>query len=188
MISRPNAPWLGHFARQLIADVLIHVAIATCAGTVLFLVVDFVEVGNRARDTATAKDFALLSLYSVPTILKLIMPVSAPIGALTAISAQMRKLEIAAFFASGAPPAAVLKPLMISGVLLAAGYASVIEFMIPPSSAKTNVIRQRMGLPYANSMWGRNGWYKGTNQLYRVRTLAKSDASELKSVLMLRVR
>ena len=182
-----RSPWLGHFARGLILELLIHVAIASCAGTVLFLVVDFVEVGNRARDTATANDFASLSFYSIPMILKLIMPVSAPIGALTAISAQMRKLEIAAFFAAGAPPIAILKPLFISGLLLGATYAGIVEFLIPPASAKTNVIRQRMGLPYANNMWGRNGWYKGTEQLYRVRTLARSDASQLKDVLMLRI-
>jgi lipopolysaccharide export LptBFGC system permease protein LptF len=185
--NKRNAPWLGHFARRLILDVLVHICIATCAGIVLFLVVDFVEVGNRAKETSAASDFAQLSMFSIPMIIKLITPVSAPIGALTAIGAQMRRLEIAAFFASGAPPSAIFRPLLITGLMVASVYAGIVEFLIPPSAAKTNVIRQRMGLPYANSLWGRSGWYKGTQRLYRVRTLARSDASELKDVVMLRI-
>jgi len=165
-----------------------HIGVASCAGIMLFLVVDFVEVGNRARDTATPSDFAMLSLFSIPMIFKLIAPVGAAIGTFTAVGAQMRKLEIAAFFASGASPMALLKPLLLAGLVFAALYATVVETLIPPAAAKTNVVRRRMGLPYAHSYWGRNGWYKGKDQLYRVRILARSDASELKDVLMLKLK
>lgn len=188
MKSARRSPWLGRFARRLIIDVLSHISVACCAGTVLFLVVDFVEVGNRAKASATAADFGLLSLLSIPMIFKLIAPVGAAIGTFTAIGAQMRRLEIAAFFASGASPLALFKPLVLAGLVFAGLYAGLVETLIPPAAAKTNIVRRRMGLPYAHSYWGRNGWYKGKDQLYRVRTLARSDASQLKDVLMLKIK
>ena len=153
-----RAPWFGRFARQIAFDVMLHVTIATAAGVLLFLVIDFVEVGNRASTSATSGDFAKLSLFTIPRVLKILLPATAPIGAVTAIGAHMRRLEIAAIFASGASPLAVVKPVILAGLVIAASYVAIVEWLVPPAAVQANTIRQRMGLPYVSSYWGRHGW------------------------------
>jgi len=103
-----RAPWLGRFAVALIRDVMVHVAVALAGGTTLFLVVDFVEIGNLAADHATPSDLLQLSALNIPRIFKLLLPVAAPVGTLTAVGGQLRRLEIPALLAAGASPLAIL--------------------------------------------------------------------------------
>lgn len=182
-----RSPTFGLFGRLLMRDLILHMLIASSVGVTLFLVIDFVEVGNRAKDTATAEDFALLSLYSIPTILKLILPVTVPMGALTAVSAQMRSLELAAFLSAGASIWALIKPILVASCVAAGLYGGIVEYLIPRSSEKANTVRRKMGLPYSNTMWGRSGWYKGHRQLYRIENIPRRDASELQGIVMLEV-
>lgn len=184
-----RAPWLGRFAVALIRDVMVHVAIALAAGTTLFLVVDFVEVGNLAADHATSKDLLALSLFSIPRVFKLLLPVAAPIGTLTAVGGQLRRLEIAALLAAGASPAAVLKPVAVAALLWGVTYAVVVDRLVPPATSKLSVVRRRVGLPTRSQggLTGRHTWLKGRDQLYRVRALAAADGAVLDSVLILDV-
>lgn len=187
MKARLRAPWFGRFARQVTADVLVHVLIATLAGVVLFSVVDFVEVGNRARAAATSADFGALALYSVPRVLQLLLPVAATIGTLTAVSALSRRREIVAWFAAGASSWAMAKPLIVAGLVVGVGYGAIIEWLVPPAASHESAVRARMGLPRSDAQLGRHGWYKGKQWLYRVRTLATPDGTQLDDVLMLHV-
>ena|GEM_PF-2539773 len=187
MITGRRSPTFGLFGRLLMRDLVLHMMIASSVGVTLFLVIDFVEVGNRAKDTATAQDFALLSLYSIPTTLKLILPVTVPMGALTAVSAQMRTLELAAFLAAGASIWALIKPILVAASIAAGLYIGIVEYLIPPSSEHANTVRRKMGLPYSNTMWGRSGWYKGRRQLYRIENIRRGDASELQGIVMLKI-
>ncbi len=182
-----RAPWLGRFAVALIRDVMVHVAVALAGGTTLFLVVDFVEIGNLAADHATPSDLLQLSALNIPRIFKLLLPVAAPVGTLTAVGGQLRRLEIPALLAAGASPLAILKPVAIAGVVWALVFGAVIEALVPPTTSDLSVIRRRVGLPTRSQggLTDRHTWLKGAEQLYRVRALAAPDGAVLEQVLIL---
>jgi lipopolysaccharide export system permease protein len=186
MSAAYRAPVLGRFARRLAGELALHVALATAAGTLLFLVVDFVEVGNRASDAAKSADLARLAAYGLPRVIALLLPATAAIGALTGVGAACRRLEVVAMFAAGAGPRALLGPVVLVGLGWALGQAALVETLAPPAAAAADGARRRLGLPSPPTE-GRQTWFKGQDALYRVRTLAASDGSALEDVLILRV-
>ncbi|MEQ8980327.1 MAG: LptF/LptG family permease [Deltaproteobacteria bacterium] len=185
-----RSPWLGRFARQIVRDMLAHVAIATIAGLSLFIAVDFVETGNIGYIEGTAADVALLELSNLPVVYQQIAIFCALIGASTAMASLARRQELVAFLAAGAGPTALLKPALLAGLVLAALYASVTEWVVPEAQATTARLRRRLGLPVRNTDVLRRGrmWFRGRDRIYRVERLEDPEGRALGGVLMLTVR
>jgi lipopolysaccharide export system permease protein len=189
MSDRIEAPMFGLFARTLLATVFLHIAVATACGVMLFSVVDFVEVGALAADTATTADLLQLSLMKSPTLIRLILPVAAPIGVTTAVGSLVRRFEIGALFAAGASPRAVFKPIGLAALAVACVHWANVEWLVPPTRARVSEVRARMGLHNAPvDLLGRNrSWFKGREQLYRVRSVLDTKGEKLGDVLVLAV-
>lgn len=184
-----RTPWLGFFGRQIVRDVLVHVAIATCAGIALYTMIDGAEKANQALRKATAKDLLLLELAGLPVVYQLIAPFAALVGSLTAMAALARRQELVVMLAAGGSPLAFLKPALIAGLLLAGLYASITEWVVPPSRTMKTAVSRRLGLSTRSTDVLRAGrmWFKGKDRIYRVEDLEDEHGRALGGVMMLTV-
>lgn len=183
-------PWLGVYPRAVLRAAGLHVAIAGLAGLILFAVVDFVEIGNLARAEAESGDILLLILVNVPTTLRTVLPVAAPIGAATALGALLRRRELVAFFAAGASPGAVLAPLGLLGLALAALHVLNVELLVSSSRPMVVELRHELGLGGSrqDGLGEQRSWFKGRDHLYRVESVMDEGGRRLAQVLILTVK
>ncbi|MFO0728274.1 MAG: LptF/LptG family permease [Myxococcota bacterium] len=179
---------MGRFGRHAAALMAVHVAIATLAGVCLYLVVDFVEVGNLAVERGE-DDLIRLSLLNLPRVLRLMLPVAAPVGTISAISGLIRRRELIAMFGAGASPARVLWPTALVGLVIAALMVLNAELLVPPSAASVGAIRKRIGLGQSplEGPGKRQSWFRGREYVYHVGSLADPRGRVAEGVLMLRL-
>lgn len=185
-----RSPWFGRFARALLRTVALHVGLASLTGLLLFAIVDFVEIGNLARAEATSRDILLLILVNVPTTLRTVLPVAAPIGAATAIGALLRRRELVAFFSAGAGPGAVLGPLGLLALALATAHVLNVELLVSSARAKVVELRHELGLGRSrqDGISEQRSWFKGRDHLYRVESVMDESGGALARVLILSVK
>lgn len=180
----------GRFSVMAARILAIHVTLSVLAGAALFLIVDFVEVGNLAADAATTGELLRLSLMSLPRVLRLMLPVAAPIGVLTGLGALVRRREIEALLSAGAHPMIVLWPVLAVALAAASLHAVNAEWLIPPAAAEASAIRRRIGLSAGalERAAKRQSWFRGEDRVYRVGALADRDGTALERVIMLKVQ
>lgn len=180
---------LGRFGRLAARNVALHVAITALAGAALFLIVDFVELGNLAADTASSGELGKLSLFNLPRVFQTLLPVAAPIGVLTGIGALVRRREIEALISAGATPLRLLAPVFVVGLSGALLYAANAEWIVPRTAPEVSAIRRKLGLSAGplDRAGGRQTWFRGKDRLVRVSALADSKGAALEGVTLLRV-
>ncbi|MCK6550909.1 LptF/LptG family permease, partial [Myxococcota bacterium] len=185
-----RSPWLGLFGRQLARDVGLHVAIAFGAAITLFVAIDSVEVVNRALSRATLLDLLRLQLYGIPAVVQQFASFCVLIGTMTALASLVRRGEIVAFFAAGASPFAILRPIVCAGLVIAAAEAGLTEWIAPRARAEVSAARHRLGLPsLAGDKVGSvsQTWFRGEDLVYRVEALEDPRGRVLGHVLVLRI-
>jgi lipopolysaccharide export LptBFGC system permease protein LptF len=178
-------PLLRHVARTL----FVHVSLALLAAVVLYLVVDFVEVGNMALERGQPDALSRLTWMNLPRVFRMMVPIAAPIGATSAIGALMRRREILALVAAGAPPRVLLRPVVGAGVVLAALHAANVEWLVPPASLEVAALRRQIGMaPGPLEGAGRKqSWFRGRSLVYRVGGLRNTAGGRVEGVLMLAI-
>ncbi|MCC7381405.1 MAG: LptF/LptG family permease [Deltaproteobacteria bacterium] len=188
MIRGRRTAGLGRFAREVASTVALHVVLATISGALLFSLIDLIEVGNIA-DRISGEDLWRLSLVSVPRILRMMMPIAAPLGTVTAIGTLVRRREIEAFFAAGAHPTALLPAVISVGLVMAVLHAANQEWLVPPASSELSQLRRKMGLTSGplELFSRRQSWIRGQDLLYRVHSLADRAGRVVEGVLILRL-
>ncbi len=184
-----RVPLTGRFARVVMSTVLSHVAIATLAGVCLYLVIDFVEVGNFLSDQGSASLLAQLTFLNLPRVLRLMVPVAAPIGVLTAVGALARRREVEAMLAAGASPWVVAAPVIVCGLLIGGLHAANVELLVPPSAIEVGALRRKLGLGSGplEVYQKRQAWFRGRDLVYRVGRLADREGTRAEDVLVLRL-
>lgn len=184
-----KVPVFGRFGRAVFGATLAHVALATLAGVCLYLVIDFVEVGNFLSDKSSGSLLAQLTLLNLPRVLRMMVPVAAPIGVLTAIGALVRRREVEAMLASGASPLVVAAPALACGLAVAAIHVINVELLVPPSAIEVGSLRRKLGLGTGplESYQKRQAWFRGHDLVYRVGRLADREGRRAEDVLVLRL-
>lgn len=179
---------LGRFLRHAALLIAVHVGIAMLAGICLYLVVDFVEVGNLAVERGE-DDLLRLSVLNLPRVARLMLPVAAPIGTLSALSGLIRRRELVAWFGAGASPATLLRPVAAVSLLAGLIFALNSELLIPPSAAAVGVLRQKIGLGQSplEGLGRRQSWFRGTDFVYHVSSLPDPSGQRASGVMMLRL-
>lgn len=187
--ARRRVPWAGRFARTLALTVATHVALSTLAGVCLYLVIDFVEVGNFISDKSDGALLARLTLLNLPRVLRMMVPVAAPIGVLTAVGALVRRREVEAMLAAGASPLVVATPVLCCGLVLGALHAANVELGVPPSAIEVGALRKKLGLGSGplEAYQKRQAWFRGRDLVYRVGRLADRAGTRAEDVLVLRL-
>lgn len=179
---------LGRFLRHAALTIAVHLGIAMLAGICLYLVVDFVEVGNLAVERGE-DDLLRLSVLNLPRVARLMIPVAAPIGTLSALSGLIRRREVVAWFGAGASPAMILRPVAAVSLLTGLIFALNSELLIPPSAAAVGVLRQKIGLGQSplEGLGRRQSWFRGTDFVYHVSSLPDPSGQRASGVMMLRL-
>lgn len=185
-----RSPWLGLYARVVLATAGLHIGISTLVGLMLFAIVDFVEIGNLARADASSGAILELILSNVPTTFRTVLPVAAPIGAATALGTLLRRRELIALFAAGAAPSAVMIPLVLLGVGLSALHVLNVEFLVSSTRARVVELRHHLGLSrsHQEGLGEQRTWFKGQNHLYRVESVLDEEGRRLARVMILSVK
>jgi LPS export ABC transporter permease LptG len=182
-----RAPWLGLFGRQLVRDVARNSALALLSGLALFVAIDFVEAGNLVKEEAPFATLFWLELFNLPLVIQQVGHLAAVIGAATATATLLRRGEVVAMFAAGAPPSALLKPALIAGLGFAIGYAALTEWIVPPARAEVSALRRELGLPVKETEMLRRHqtWFRGKHEIYRVREMEDEEGRVLAGVTIL---
>lgn len=182
-----RAPWFGLFGRQLFRDILVNTTLAMAAGLALFVAVDFVETGNLVRQDASFFDLFLLELYNMPLVVQQVGHLAAVIGTTSAVAALLRRGEVVAILAAGAPPTVLLKPALLVGLLFAAGFACMTEWVLPAARAEVTALRRELGLPVKNTdvLRRHQTWFRGRERIFRVEDLVDPEGRTLAGVLVL---
>lgn len=185
-----RAPWFGLFGRQLLRDVLVNTTLAMAAGLALFVAVDFVETGNLVRQDASFFDLFLLELYNMPLVVQQVGHLAAVVGTTSAVAALLRRGEVVAMLSAGAPPTVLLKPALLAGLLLAGGFATMTELVVPPARAEVTALRRELGLPVKNTdvLRRHQTWFRGRDRIFRVDDLVDPEGRTLAGVLVLDLR
>jgi LPS export ABC transporter permease LptG len=184
-----RAPWLGLFGRQLIRDVVRNAFLALLSGLALFVAVDFVETGNLVREDAPFSLLLRLEIYNLPLVVQQIGHLACVIGATTATAALLRRGEVVAMLAAGAPPTALLKPALIAGILFALGLAGLTELVLPHARSEVSAMRRELGLPVKEPELRRHQtWFRGKSEIYRVRDMEDEEGRVLAGVTILDVK
>lgn len=184
-----RAPFLGLFGRLVLRDVVVHVGLALLSGLVLFVAIDTVETGNVMDGRGSAVDLLLLEVYNLPLVYQQLAVFAALVGSATAVGSLVRRGEVLAVFSAGGPPSSVAKPALLAGLIFAAGFAAVAEWITPPARAELAATRRRLGLPAAGADAVRRGqsWFRGRDLFYRIGSLEDQAGWTLGGVLMLRL-
>lgn len=127
---------LGNFFRSLIL---------VCIGAVLiFVVIDF--VGNiRMWLTRGMEDTIEYYRCYLPYIFYLILPIAILIGVVASIGNMARHLELTAVMGSGRSGPAVLRPLLLVGVILSGGMFWMGEYVLPDANFRRLELAQPSG-------------------------------------------
>lgn len=187
---RPSrGPWLGLFARQLMRDVTLHVSLAVLSGLLLYVAVDTVETGNMAKNTEDAWAVLELELVTLPVVFQQFAGMAVLIGTSTALAALVRRGEVVAMFGAGAPPSAILRPLLLTGLAWALAYAAVTEYVAPWSHAEMARLRRQLGIGsrHTQPLRGSRNWFTGKDRVFRVQDLVDARGERLAGVLVLTV-
>lgn len=183
-----RAPWRGLFAQLVLRDITVHVALTVVAGLLLFIAVDTVETGNMARNAEDAGMVLELELTSLPIVFQQIAALAALIGTCTAVGGLVRRGEVVALFGAGASPGVVLKPALLAGLVWAATYAGITEWVCPWAHARTSQLRRTLGITSHRPESGRpQSWFAVRDRIFRVNALEDPDGEALAGILILRV-
>jgi len=176
-------PLLRYVARLVLG----YIALATLAGAVLYLVVDFVEVGNLATERGQSQLVSRLTWINLPRVLRMMLPIAAPVGAIAGLGTLMRRRELVALMATGAAPTVLLRPLAFAGAIVAALHAANVEWLVPPASVEVATLRRQIGMAPGplESATRKQSWFRGEALAYRVSGLRRTDGARADGVLML---
>jgi LPS export ABC transporter permease LptG len=180
---------MGRFGRIVAGDIALHVAIAVAASVALYVSIDSVEAVNRALSRATLFDLSKVELFNVPAIVQQFAMMCVLIGTLTAVASLVRRGEAVAIFAAGGRPQLILRPAILTGLLLALAYAALTEWVAPVARAEVSAARRRLGLPAppTDVLSTSRAWFRGADLVYRVKGMDEAGGGVLSDVLMLKL-
>jgi lipopolysaccharide export LptBFGC system permease protein LptF len=83
----------------------------------------------------------------------------------------------------------ILKPAVVTGLLIALLYAAMTEWVSPVARAEVSAARRRLGLPAppTDVLSTSRAWFRGEDRVYRVKVMEEAGGGVLSGVLMLRV-
>lgn len=169
--------------RYLARAVLLRAAVALPALALVYLGVALLEQGHAGgRWSLAAIHLALLRL---PLIVVQVAPVALMLGAALAIVALRGRGELEALAALGAAPPQLWTPVLLAGLLFAAGTLAVDELVVPPSERAIDARRGGRVVSPLTGLSRRAAWFRLGRWLYHVdgdRVMALELGPEFRAV------
>ncbi|MBI5599060.1 MAG: LPS export ABC transporter permease LptG [Deltaproteobacteria bacterium] len=156
---------LGEFAKVLLVTAASLIA--------LFLIIDIVENADRLIENAVPSGEAVkFFLFKIPAIIPQVFPMAVLISVLLSLGILNRYGEITAIKAGGIGLIKVLRPLIVTGIVISGFVMVVNEAIAPPAKKAVDRIEKRRLGHKEPSHFGREGlWFKYGSSIYNVRTI-----------------